>query len=254
MPALLKKILKKLLYLAGYRVEKMDIAQVVEPPYLAYNTGMHQGLSRAKARGLNPITVFDIGAASGKWTEDALTLWPTANYILVEPLEEQLKSIALMRQRLPQANVKAVGAVLGDQKGTVMFDVSPDLDGSGVYGGAGANARAVPMTSLDIIAREEGTQGPYLLKLDTHGYELPILAGASAVLQQTALIVVEVYGFYISPTAKIFWELCQHLDGLGFRLVDVVDIMHRPADSAFWQCDAFFMPKSAPIFEDNAYH
>jgi FkbM family methyltransferase len=249
-----KKILKKLLHLAGYRVERMGIVQpAVEPPYLAYNTGMHQGLSRAKARGLEPVTIFDVGAASGKWTEDALKLWPSSHYVLVEPLTEQLRSIQNMKQRLLQAKVDTVGAVLGSGKGEVNFNVSPDLDGSGVYDQASPNSRTVPMTSLDIIQEELNTKGPYLLKLDTHGFELPILAGASSILTQTELIVVEVYGFYISPTAKTFWEMCQHLDNLGFRLIDIVDVMHRPGDSAFWQCDAFFLPKSSPIFANNAY-
>jgi FkbM family methyltransferase len=251
---MLKKALKKALSLAGYKIEKVAIAQQqAQTLYLAYNTGMHQGLSRAKARGFEPATVLDVGAASGKWTEDALKLWPSARYVLVEPLIEQLNSIATMRQQYPSANIEVVGAVLGNQKGEVNFNVSPDLDGSGVYDQAGSNTRTVTMTSLNIIQQELGTKGPYLLKLDTHGFELPILAGATTVLSQTSLIVVEVYGFYISPTAKIFWEMCQHLDDLGFRLIDIVDIMHRPGDSAFWQCDAFFIPKSSPIFANNAY-
>jgi FkbM family methyltransferase len=254
MPSLFKKLIHTVLSLVGYRIERVaSPEQTVRATYLAYNTGMHQGLSRAKARNLEPVTIFDVGAASGKWTEDALKLWPSAHYVLVEPLTEQLHAIENMKKRFPQIRVDTVGAVLGSGKGEVNFNVSPDLDGSGVYDQASPNSRTVPMTSLDIIQNELNTKGPYLLKLDTHGFELPILAGASSILTQTELIVVEVYGFYISPTAKTFWEMCQHLDNLGFRLIDIVDVMHRPGDSAFWQCDAFFLPKSSPIFANNAY-
>jgi hypothetical protein len=65
--------------------------------------------------------------------------------------------------------------------------------------------------------------------------------------------VIEVYGFHISPTCLIFHELSAELDKLGFRLIDIVDIMRRPDDNAFWQCDAFFIKNDHPIFLSNSY-
>jgi FkbM family methyltransferase len=255
MISLIKKVIKKIIYLAGYKIDKLPNVshQKVQPQIVIHNIQMYNGLSRAKVRGCEPITILDVGAASGRWTEDALNLWPSAHFVLVEPLAEQLNGIASLKQRLPHAKIDVVGAVLGKHKGEVSFNVSSDLDGSGVYGELGSNSRMVPMTSLNNIQVELATQGPYLLKLDTHGFEVPILEGASEVLAQIHLIVVEVYGFYVSPTAKLFWEMCEYLDKLGFRLIDIVDLMHRPGDLAFWQCDAFFIPKSSPVFSNNAY-
>jgi hypothetical protein len=47
--------------------------------------------------------------------------------------------------------------------------------------------------------------------------------------------------------------MCQYMDNLGYRLFDIVDIMNRPTDKAFWQCDAFFIKKDNPVFQTNTY-
>ena len=70
---------------------------------------------------------------------------------------------------------------------------------------------------------------------------------------QMSLLVIEVYGFYVSPTCLLFNQLTTYLDGFGFRLIDMVDIMRRPGDQAFWQCDAFYIRKDHPVFANNSY-
>jgi len=39
----------------------------------------------------------------------------------------------------------------------------------------------------------------------------------------------------------------------GFRLIDIVDVMRRTKDQAFWQCDAFFVPVNHPAFLYNSF-
>jgi len=43
--------------------------------------------------------------------------------------------------------------------------------------------------------------GPYLIKLDTHGVEIPILNGSAQTLKDTNVLVVEVYNFDFGPPA-----------------------------------------------------
>jgi hypothetical protein len=96
-------------------------------------------------------------------------------------------------------------------------------------------------------------QGPFVIKLDTHGYEVPILEGAWRTLRQTHLIIMECYGFRIAQHSLLLWEMCKYLDDKGFGLVDLVDVTRRPTDGAFWQCDSFFAPKSAACFTSNNF-
>jgi FkbM family methyltransferase len=206
-----------------------------------------------KARDLwaiNPACVIDVGAASGKWSLCCETIWPDAAYRLVEPLEEDraiLEKVISSRPRWTHIQA-AAGAVSGE----VAFSVSPDLDGSAVYGSeCGLQQRMVPVTTLDNIDMPEGD---CLLKLDTHGYEVPIFEGATQLLGQVKLLIVEAYGQRITADSLLFHELCADLGRRGFRAVDVIDVMRRPCDGSFWQADLFFLRNDHPVFSDRTYH
>lgn len=239
----IKSFILKLISLTGYNLYKKEI--------IHHNPiSMDAGLRRMHSLNINPGTVIDVGAAEGKWAEMAMTIWPKANFKLVEPLAEQADKLAALKLKHPNLSYNL--AVAGEQRGETFLNVSPDLDGSGIYGDKNEkNAREVPVITLDEIVQHSA--GSIMIKLDTHGYEVPILKGASEVLKRTDLLVIEVYGFYISPTCLLFHELSGYLFELGFRLIDVVDIMRRPGDSAFWQADAFYIRKDHPVFERNSY-
>lgn len=200
--------------------------------------------------GINPACVIDVGAASGKWSLCCETIWPDAAYRLVEPLEEDrpiLESILSSRPSWTHIQA-AAGAVSGE----VAFSVSPDLDGSAVYGAeCGLQQRVVPLTTLDDIDLPDGD---CLLKLDTHGYEVPIFDGAAHLLGRVTLLIVEAYGQRLTADSLLFHELCADLGQRGFRAVDMIDVMRRPCDGSFWQADLFFLRNDHPIFSDRTYH
>lgn len=193
--------------------------------------------------------IVDVGAAKGTWSQKANGLWPQANFILIEPLHEQIDGIP---DYFKGSNrVKIYEAVAGKEEGHVHFDVSVDLDGSGIYGGAGKDSRQVKVVTLDGICPDDFRS--ILLKLDTHGYEIPIFEGAAEVLKRTTALIVEVYGFQVSPTGRLFHEISEYLAGKGFRLFDIVDIMRRPKDNAFWQADAIFLKQNNRVFQQGGY-
>ena len=240
--SIISSLIRKTLNSAGYTVYKTDMG--------SHDPGsMAAGLERISKLGIQPGTVVDLGAAQGTWTEKALKIWPAANFELVEPLSEQTGVLDRLKARHP--NVGYHLAVAGEVTGETFLNVSPDLDGSGVYGEQAGNARKVPVITIDEIVR--GKPGKILIKFDTHGYELPILKGAGEALKRTELLIIEVYGFPISPTCLLFHELSAYLDSVGFRLVDIVDVVRRPGDEAFWQADAFYLRKDHPVFQKNSY-
>ncbi|MGF1534215.1 MAG: FkbM family methyltransferase [Bernardetiaceae bacterium] len=245
----MKKLIKSIFYRLGFEIYRKGYAPVAPPTAFTARRSMFDALREIKARHhLKPATVIDVGAAQARWSEQVIQIWEKAHYALIEPIQENEAALQAFTQQHPKASYHL--AVAGQEKGSVPFSVSPDLDGSGVYGDQASNIRHVPVEPLDDLVQ---TPGPYLLKLDTHGYELPIFEGATRILAQTELLIVEVYGFYVSPTAVLFPELCQYLDQKGFRMMDIADIMQRPGDGAFWQADFFFLPKTHPIFENNSY-
>jgi FkbM family methyltransferase len=223
--------------------------EILKPHSPQSGNSMRAGLGRLLLNNIRPGTIIDVGAASGQWTRMALNYWPGAQYHLIEPLQEQKSALQALRVSNPNINYHF--GVAGAKTGEVSFNISPDLDGSGIYDEAAPDARKVPVLRIDDIAGQ--TKAPYLIKLDTHGYEMPILEGAGNTLEKTIALIIEVYGFHVSPTCLLWHELSQKIDFLGFKLIDVVEIMRRQKDNAFWQADAIYIKKDHPLFADKNY-
>ena len=241
----MKGLVKNLLNKAGYEVKKLSTTKHFPSAHR-----MDDALCRIKKLGIAPKCIVDVGAAEGKWTQKAMHYWPDAHYELIEPIKEQVPTLDNLVAEHDNVNYHTV--VAGAELGSVPFSVSEDLDGSGVYGSQAANVRELPILTIDDIVAQR--QGPYLIKLDTHGYEVPILKGANKALKDTEALIVEVYGFYVSPTGLLFHQLSVWLEEKGFRLYDIVDVMRRQNDLAFWQADAVYLKADHKIFQDNAYH
>jgi hypothetical protein len=109
------------------------------------------------------------------------------------------------------------------------------------------------MIALDDKIENRRLRGPFLLKLDTHGFELPILRGAARILSHSSLLVIESYNFDIAPECLRFPQLCAYLEGQGFRCIDICDVLHRPGDGCLWQFDLFFAPVTRSEFIQNDY-
>lgn len=243
---MVRRLLKKIIYASGFEVRRRPAQKrnVKCTP-----DSMQVGIRRLSGLGINPGCIIDVGAAKGDWTNLARKVWPDANFVLIEPLREQIKQIpdGLKANK----KISIIEAVAGEEEGSAHLTITNDLDGSGIYEEGTGHHREVKKVPLDAII--DISQSPFLLKLDTHGYEIPIFKGAKKTLEHSVAIIVEVYGFQVSPTGVLFYELCGHLNELGFRLYDIVDIMRRPKDKAFWQVDAFFLRKDHYVFKDNTY-
>jgi len=198
-------------------------------------------------------TVIDVGASNGCWTRLALRGWPNANYLLVEaqrdPHEPGLVSLAAEYPK-----VQYIIAAAGPRNGTINFDATDPFGGVACESPTDGNCISVPVTALDGEVRDRGLRGPFLLKLDTHGFEIPILRGATHLLSECSLLVIESYNFDIAPECLRFPQFCDRLEGLGFRCIDVCDVMHRPGDGYLWQFDLFFAPVDRPEFKQNVYN
>ena len=208
-----------------------------------------QGALRAlKSRAHQFATVIDIGASDGRWSRQMMEHFPDCRYLLIEanPFHED----ALRAHCARHPNAQFVLAAAGDVEGEASFSGTGPFDGGISHAGGG---RRVPMVSLDAQLRALGLPGPYLLKFDTHGFELPILNGAAGTLARTEVIVMECYNFRIGPQALTFDEMCRHLGQQGFRCIDLVEPMHRPHDDSFWQMDMVFVRQTRPEFSYAGY-
>ncbi len=236
-----RRLVKRLLATSGYTLTKIDPARPT----------MARAMQAIRAR-QHPIhTVIDIGASDGQWSRALMPYYPQAQYLLIEaqPVHEK----ALQAFCLEHANARYVLAAAGSEAGELYFDASHPLGGQAAYTPFPAHNIVVPVTAVDLEVQKHRLPGPFLLKLDTHGFEMPILRGAQATLAQTEVIVIECYNFAIAPECLLFYEMAAHLTDLGFRCADVVDVMYRPHDNLLWQMDMVFIRAERPEFAHLNY-
>lgn len=237
----MKDLVNRVLGRWGYRLVNTRL-QPWQPTLAA-------GLRRLTGRGLNIAALIDVGAADGGWARAFVAAVPKcSNLLLIEAQSVHRPALARFQTDFPQAHVVMEAA--GPAQGEIWFEAANPWGGLAATqpDGRAGNWIRVPQTTLDREVTSRQLPGPYLIKLDTHGYELPILQGAAATMAQTAALVVECYNFDIAPSAVRFPVFCQHMESLGFRCVDLWDPLYRESDQALWQFDLLFVRSDRPEF------
>lgn len=245
---MIKKSIHRLLAGAGYKLARLHHEQPENP---LDGNSMHGGLCRLAKAGTAPRTILDVGAASAGWASMAASVFPEAGFILFEPLEERRAELQAFCAKGP--NRSAVHAAVGANTGTVSFYVQEDLDGSGIHVGQDSTARTVPLTSVDTEVQRLAMQGPYLLKIDIHGHELDLLAGARKTLKDCCAVIIECYPLPWAEPVMSFWKMCTVMEELGFRPFDIVDPLRRTGDHMLHQIDILFVPASHPSIAQLGY-
>ena len=236
----MKRIIKAVLRKAGWELRRIGSTAT-----------MTHGLQWLSNHGLHIKTVLDVGASDGRWSMECMAFFPDARYILFEP--QPVHSDALRRfAQSCKAAVVPIRKAVGARVGHTFFDASDPLGGA-LASSEGDHIIKVEVTTIDSSISALDAEGPYLLKLDTHGFEKGILEGASKALEQSAALVIEAYNYRITEEALLFWELCAFLSGKGFRPIDMVDVMHREHDDSLWQVDIFFIRSSWEGFNYKSY-
>lgn len=225
---------------AGYEIRRIDAGST-----------MDAALGRLARSHSKLRTFVDVGASDGRWSLMARRHFPDAKYLLFEALTEphavKLRSIGA------DPNIHVVLAAAGNRSGSIHFDASDAFGGSASESPTGDDDVVIPMTTIDAEVERRALPDPVLIKLDTHGFEIPILSGATRTLEQTSVVIVEAYNFKLRPGVLTFPEMCRYLGDRGFRVLDLVDVMRRPADQALWQFDLVFARAERPEFQRNSY-
>ena len=196
-------------------------------------------------------TVIDVGASDGRWSKEAMRYYPDAAYHLIEANEVHLMGLESFVRR--HAGSSFTLAAAANRVGEIAFDGSDPWGGVAAHDPGEGSRSKVPCTTIDEEVSRLSLHGPFLVKLDTHGFEVPILEGASQTLLDTAVIVMETYNFNLTAESLMFWEMCDYLSRKGFRPFDLLEPLHRPGDGAFWQVDIVFIREDRAEFRNNRY-
>jgi FkbM family methyltransferase len=217
---------------------------------------LYDVLARIHDLGVAPKSVIDIGAAYGDWSVACHSIFPSAKYFLVEPLEEFAEFLSSRVRELNSATYVPAAAVA--ENGTHAIHVHQDLVGSSLLletegGDVNGTARVVRSITVDELVRDHKAPGPYLLKVDVQGAELDVLAGASNTLEYTDLVILEVSFFRFFLEGPQFHDVVEFMREAGFVVYDIFGLTYRLLDGALAQADVVFVPDKSPLRSQHIY-
>jgi FkbM family methyltransferase len=212
---------------------------------------MDSAIESVKKREHKFHTVIDIGASDGRWSKQMMKFFPDCKYILIEAQPVHYKDLDIFCSK--DKRVTIVKAAAGGHVGKIFFDISDPLGGLASLKPFENNNLEVPVTTIDSEILNHCLNGPYLVKFDTHGYEIPIFEGMKKTIKGTEVIIIEVYNFKLTNDSLKFYEMCKYLENLGFSCIDLVEPMFRKKDDALWQMDLVFIKSDRTEFKDSTF-
>lgn len=189
-----------------------------------YHQGPHLGvlvLDYLKGAG----TLVDVGANIGLGAIPAAVYG--SNVVAIELLAENCFCLTLAALENRLANISVFQMAAGEER-RMAGVAGGEAWGHVVQPGNGQSAMMLPLDDIVELAdlQRGGTAGPFvrrpvLLKIDTEGYELPVLMGASRLIARLdPALVVECAMIEggDDPTSRRGRALKQHLESSGYHL------------------------------------
>jgi len=209
--------------------------------YMFKRHNLSSVLGHIKEKGFSPKSIIDVGIAYG--TPGLYGVFENAQYLLVEPLEEYTD---VMEDICSKFNAKYVIAAAGAEITETVINVHPDMSGSSILKESegehiDGEPRTVKVTTLDFEAKKAGLTGPYLIKLDVQGFELEVLKGASEIIKNTDVVIMETSLFQFYKNSPEFHEVIAFMADMDFSVYDIFGASYRPLDDALGQVDILFV-------------
>ena len=195
-------------------------------------------------------TVLDVGANQGEFARYSADCFPNAAIHCFEPLPVCQPLLQAVAARYSQIKIHPVA--LGEKNGTVeMFenDFAPSSSLLPMQDRhrelwpktIGTKKIQVTMETLDGIAAKSPLASPIFLKLDVQGFEMSVLRGATQVLRQTAVAMMEVLFEPLYEGQADFRELLNFMAERGFRFVEFADERRLPPVGKMVYADGVFV-------------
>ncbi len=172
------------------------------------------------------LVIVDVGANVGDWTGQVLSaadqLRPSN--LRVFALEPAGRTFGLLKRRLGQeSRVTLVNKGASDAEGTATLHVPPDRAAgtSSLHGESvgGPTSETVALTTIDSFCAGHGLDHLHLVKIDTEGHDLLVLRGATRMLSQRAIEVIQFeYNHRWVYARQFLRDAFELLQPLGYQL------------------------------------
>jgi FkbM family methyltransferase len=234
---MIKRAVRWTLGVLGYRLSRIGPA--------AY--GLENFFPLLKRYGLDPKHIVDVGANRGNWTREATKHFPRAHYTLVEPQDELKIHVRDLVERGYQ--IQWINAGVSDQAGVFPLQVHADSISS-TFRQVSSYVRQIPVQvrTLNEIVSSTGLPIPEMVKIDTEGFDLKVLAGASELLGKTEIFMTEA-GVVADDIDNTALAMMQTMADVGYRLIDIIDLNRSPKHGVLWLCDLAFLLKTSHLLQ-----
>lgn len=198
--------------------------------------------------GFNPGVIYDIGAYKGEWTTDVLEIFPNSSFFMFEAQEakeDYLRVITGKYSNQLKYHIGLLGAVSGKEVSFHEYETASSVHSE--YYQTEAVTKTRQLQSLDDVLQEREWPLPDLIKLDTQGYEIEILKGASKAIANAEAILMEVSFLEIYKGAPLFKDVVRQMSDWNFQAYDICTLMRRPFDQALYQADVLFVKSTSNL-------
>ncbi|NEV93953.1 FkbM family methyltransferase [Psychroflexus sp. YR1-1] len=202
-----------------------------------------------------PETIYDIGANKGTWTKECLKYFPDATYYLFEPQINLKTDLDLLFKKHKNIHLFSVG--VGHVNDELNFTMHK-RDDSCTFSfseqeaqNRGFNQIKAPIVKLESFVKENNLKTPSILKIDAEGLDLKVLEGASNLLNNVEIIMVEV-GIMNGRIKNSALIMSNYLDEKGFKLFDITDINRPFSNKVLWLCEFVYIKKNGKLDKNYA--
>ncbi|WP_291721737.1 FkbM family methyltransferase [Bernardetia sp.] len=208
---------------------------------------MFRSISKLKNLGFDPKMTVDIGAYKGEWTKEMQTIFPNSKFLMVEPMSEKA---TLLEKMANQSNGKIYfeqALLAAEANKEVIFHQSETASSVLTEHEENDEFEKVSKltTTLALLLEKRNIGKIDFLKIDTQGYELEILKGATEYLKNTDVVLLEVSLLDIHQNVPLVHEVCNFMYQYGFVTYDICSFTRRPLDKALWQSDFIFVKENS---------
>lgn len=215
----------------------------------AYPRGRYLSLDLARLANGEPIrTILDVGANDGGTVTEFARWFPGATIHAFEPIADTFSR--LQRNVAGYRNVQLHRLACGATAAQVAVTLKAHSTLNSLVGatpastpGTNTDAEVVQVVTLRDFCRDREIQDVDLLKTDTEGFDIEVLRGAGALIddRRVRFIYIEV-GFDRQDCQTPFPAVADYLHARGYHLGGFYEQARRGAHKQFMPfCDALFV-------------
>jgi FkbM family methyltransferase len=200
---------------------------------------------------LKATTVLDVGANIGQYATALRSSGYDGDIVSCEPLSDAFEHLEQRSARDPRW--ETIRTAVGDSVGSIEINVSANSYSSSLLPMTSAHtdaapgsefvaAETVPLTTVaELVSTRSIDPARTLLKIDTQGYEAPVLDGAGGLLNRFAAISLELSFVPLYEGQQLYDQLTERLRNAGFTLYCLDAGFGDPRTGRMLQCDGLFV-------------